>query len=108
MLSSYFSLDKNGVYVKCINAGCLMRDNVDDLDLYLVLIGRQIRKERELRGYSQEKFAEITGFHRTYIGSVERGKQNLTLESYSRIADGLGLSLCELVLKTMPLSPVKK
>lgn len=38
---------------------------------------------------SQEDFAEVLGFHRTYIGGLERGERNLTLKSVERIAERL-------------------
>jgi transcriptional regulator with XRE-family HTH domain len=43
------------------------------------------------RGYSQEAFADYMGFHRTYMGSVERGERNLTLQTLEKIADFLAL-----------------
>jgi transcriptional regulator with XRE-family HTH domain len=49
-------------------------------------IGRNLRAYRLARGLSQERFAEILGVHRTYMGSVERGERNLTLKSVERIA----------------------
>jgi transcriptional regulator with XRE-family HTH domain len=49
-------------------------------------IGRNLRAYRQARGLSQEAFAEVLGFHRTYMGSVERGERNLTLRSVERIA----------------------
>lgn len=49
-------------------------------------VGRYLREYRLARGMSQETFAEVLGFHRTYMGSVERGERNLTLRSVERIA----------------------
>ncbi|MDQ2630198.1 MAG: helix-turn-helix domain-containing protein [Actinomycetota bacterium] len=49
-------------------------------------IGENLRAHRLARGLSQEAFAEILGVHRTYMGSVERGERNLTLQSVERIA----------------------
>lgn len=55
------------------------------------VLGRNLRAYRLRKGYSQERFAEILGFHRTYVGGLERGERNLTLRSVERIAAHLGL-----------------
>ncbi|MGN6253569.1 MAG: helix-turn-helix domain-containing protein [Solirubrobacterales bacterium] len=49
-------------------------------------VGENLRAYRLARGLSQEAFAEMLGFHRTYMGSIERGERNLTLRSLERIA----------------------
>jgi transcriptional regulator with XRE-family HTH domain len=38
------------------------------------------------RGLSQEAFADLLGVHRTFMGAVERGERNLTLQTVERIA----------------------
>ena len=58
--------------------------------------GARIRQLRTDRGWSQEAFADLAGIHRTYVGSVERGEQNLSLVNIERLAATLGLSLSEL------------
>jgi transcriptional regulator with XRE-family HTH domain len=37
-------------------------------------------------GLSQDAFADLCEVHRTYIGSVERGERNITLDTLARIA----------------------
>ncbi len=54
-------------------------------------VGRNLRRYREERGFSQEGFAEVLGVHRTYLGGVERGERNLTLKSVERIAEAIGV-----------------
>jgi len=49
-------------------------------------IGHNLRAYRQARGLSQEAFAEVLGIHRTYMGGIERGERNLTLQSVERIA----------------------
>lgn len=49
-------------------------------------IGRNLRAYRLARGLSQEAFAEVLEIHRTYMGGIERGERNLTLQSVERIA----------------------
>lgn len=52
-------------------------------------VGSNLRALRVARGLSQEQFAEVLGVHRTYMGGVERGERNLTLQSVERIAERL-------------------
>lgn len=61
-----------------------------------VEIGQRIRSYRLQSGLNQEELAEKCGLHPTYIGQVERGEKNATIESISKIANGLSLSLSEL------------
>jgi transcriptional regulator with XRE-family HTH domain len=63
-------------------------------------IGSNIRRERKLLRYSQESFAAEAGFHKSFIGSVERGEQRLTLESFYKLADALNLYMYELIPDT--------
>ena len=58
--------------------------------------GLRVRQLRTERGWSQEAFADLCGLHRTYIGSVERGEQNISLENIQKLAATLGISLAEL------------
>ena len=49
------------------------------------VIGQRIRNYRTQKGLSQEKLAELAGCHPTYIGQLERGEKNATLESVEKI-----------------------
>ncbi len=59
-------------------------------------IGQRIRNYRTQKGLSQEKLAELAGCHPTYIGQLERGEKNATLESVEKIASAMDISLSEL------------
>ena len=54
-------------------------------------VGQNMRAYREERGLSQEEFADELGYHRTYVGGLERGERNLTLKALERIAALIGL-----------------
>lgn len=58
--------------------------------------GSRVRELRNARGWSQEGLADRAGVHRTYVGSVERGEQNISLTNIERLAATLGVSLAEL------------
>ena len=56
-----------------------------------VLLGNNVRRLREAKGWSQEVFAEKANLHRTYISGIERGIRNPTLTIIFKIADALGV-----------------
>ena len=60
-------------------------------------VGRQLRSYREARGLSQEAFADLLGYHRTYVGGLERGERNLTLKAVERIAKRVRMDPLELL-----------
>jgi len=59
-------------------------------------ISNRIKSLRQEQKISQEKLADKCGLHRTYIGSVERGERNISIENLEKIADALGVSIKEL------------
>lgn len=61
--------------------------------------GQAVRREREGRRLSQEKFAERANIHRTYISSIELGQVSVGIEVASALASALGIKLSELVRK---------
>lgn len=52
-------------------------------------VARHIRTQRKLAGISQERLAETAGFHRTYVGNIERGAANLSLDDLEAVASVL-------------------
>jgi len=60
------------------------------------ILGQRVRSYRTNLGLSQEKLAELCGCHPTYIGQVERGEKNVTIESIDKIANSLNVSLSNL------------
>ncbi|MGB3635115.1 MAG: helix-turn-helix transcriptional regulator [Rubrobacteraceae bacterium] len=65
-----------------------------------VLFGRRIRELRKAKGYSQERFAMVSGLDRSYYGSVERGERNVSLDNISAIAKALDEPIYKLFVET--------
>lgn len=65
-------------------------------DLQTVL-GNRVRELRLKKGFSQESFADHCGLHRTYMGGIERGERNLTIQTIFTVARGLELTLSALL-----------
>lgn len=63
------------------------------------IVGQRIRQFRKQQGLSQEKLAELSCCHPTYIGQLERGEKNATLESIEKIAVALNIPLSTLFEK---------
>ncbi|HEX9995085.1 MAG TPA: helix-turn-helix transcriptional regulator [Acidimicrobiales bacterium] len=63
-------------------------------------VGVNVRRHRLERGLSQEALAEVLGVHRTFMGAVERGERNLTLQTLERIAERLGVDPLELLARS--------
>lgn len=59
--------------------------------------GLVVRRRRISQGFTQEKLAELCGLHSTYIGLIERGRRNPTLDVCERIAEALGCRITTLV-----------
>jgi len=62
----------------------------------LIKFGQRIRKLRKARSLSQEQLAELTGFHRNYIGMIERGERNPALVNIEVFANVFDINLSEL------------
>ena len=61
------------------------------------LFGSAVRARRIAAGLSQEKLAERSGLHPTYISMVERGVRNPTLDASARIAKALKVGFPTLI-----------
>ncbi len=62
-------------------------------------LGRAVRRLRTTANHSQEGFADVVGVHRTYMGAVERGEVNISLDNIERIARSLEMTAGELLLE---------
>jgi transcriptional regulator with XRE-family HTH domain len=63
----------------------------------LLKFGERIRDLRKQKSISQEDLAFKAGVHRTYIGMIERGKKNITLENINKLAIALDISIADLL-----------
>lgn len=64
---------------------------------YLIKLGDNIRKIRSQRGYSQEEFAELAGFSRSYYTEIETGKRNISVLNLVKIIETLKVDPNELI-----------
>jgi transcriptional regulator with XRE-family HTH domain len=56
-----------------------------------------LRKARLAKKLSQEDLAEVSGLHRTYVGSVERAERNVSIDNMERLSAAVGVSLPDLL-----------
>jgi len=59
-------------------------------------LGKRIRELRLKRGWTQDVFADKSGFHRAQVGAFERGELNLTLASLLLLAQSLKVKIVDL------------
>lgn len=63
-----------------------------------------VKKYRLQQNLSQEKLAELSGLHRTYISSVEREQKNISIDNISKIATALKIDPYLLLKTSIELS----
>lgn len=56
-----------------------------------------LHRHRKSLGFSQEHLADLAGVHRTYIGSVERGECNISIDNIEKIAKAMALPVAVLL-----------
>jgi transcriptional regulator with XRE-family HTH domain len=62
------------------------------------LVGRNFERLRKQKRFTQEKFAEASGFTQQYVSGLERGRRNPTIVTLFELASTLGVSHVDLVL----------
>lgn len=60
-------------------------------------VASNVKRLRLRAGLSQEELARRCGVHRTYLGAVERGERNITLQVLAKIAGALTVDPVELI-----------
>ena len=61
------------------------------------LLGQNIKKYRETKGFTQNSLAEAVDLSREYIADIERGLKNVSLRKLYLIADVLEVKCSDLV-----------
>ena len=74
-----------------------MRPGNEEFDRIKQVMASRLRELRQERGLSQEDLADLAGCHRTYVGMLERQQGNPSLVVLAALADGLGVSLNEIL-----------
>ncbi|KKC26034.1 helix-turn-helix domain-containing protein [Sphingomonas sp. SRS2] len=55
-------------------------------------LGKNVRRLREAKGWSQEAYADEAGIHRTYVSDIERGARNPTIVVVEKLAAPFGVA----------------
>jgi transcriptional regulator with XRE-family HTH domain len=63
----------------------------------LILVGKNIKRLRESKGYSQREFADICNMESSQIGRIELGKINTSVSVLFKIAEVLQIKPSELL-----------
>jgi transcriptional regulator with XRE-family HTH domain len=66
------------------------------------LVGLNFAKLRKDKGFTQERFAETSGFTQQYVSDLERGRRNPTVVTLFHLASALGVSPADLVAERDP------
>ncbi len=61
------------------------------------IFARNLKELRAKANLSQEELADLAGLHRTYIGSVERGERNISIDNMERLASALTVDIKDLL-----------
>lgn len=69
------------------------------------LIGMRIKELRRIKGLSQEQLSEKIAMSSKYLSSIERGKENPTLDAFIKLAQALDVEIAELFSYTAEMSP---
>jgi len=64
-----------------------------------IRFGARVRSLRQARRLTQEALAEVAGLHRNYVGSLERGERNVSIENVHALAQALGVRDADLFVE---------
>lgn len=60
------------------------------------LFASNVRNYRHMKNLTQEKLADLSGLHRTYISAVEREERSISLDNIEKIANALNIEVYKL------------
>jgi len=60
-------------------------------------LAHNLRAKRKASGISQELLADLSGMHRTYVGGIERGERNVSIDNIERLAQALEADVLDLL-----------
>ena len=63
------------------------------------VIAGNVRRYRKARKLSQEELADLCGYHRTYVGMIERSERNITIATLEALAGALGVDALALLVR---------
>ncbi len=66
------------------------------------LVGLNFARLRKDKGFTQERFAETSGFTQQYVSDLERGRRNPTVVTLFHLASALGVTPADLVAEVEP------
>lgn len=64
------------------------------------LVGLNFARLRKEKDFTQERFAEVSGFTQQYVSDLERGRRNPTVVTLFHLASALGVTTADLVAET--------
>ena len=62
-----------------------------------VSFGSKVRDQRKLKKLSQEKLALLCNIDRSYMGRIERGEVNVTIEKVYELAKALEIDILDIM-----------
>ncbi len=65
---------------------------------YRKILGENLRTYRKQAKMSQEKLAEKAELHHNFIGNIERGEENVSVDALFRIARALNIQVSDLIV----------
>lgn len=70
-----------------------------------IVFATNVRQARKALGISQEQLAELANLHRTYVGSVERGERNISINNIEALAKALKKTCAEMLSPSAVVQP---